>query len=106
MRKTENLRGIGVWCILFILISLLQTPYAAVLVFAAGIVVLHLSTLILMFKKKKITPMLIIITLWVAVAFSAININSYLGNLVILVGASVWTWYLKVSKRVKNTFVK
>jgi len=127
-KQDKGPKGIGGWLILptiGLILSALVFAYGTLsfLVYISeegayfmfllygSIAFLSIYSLILLFRKKKAFPTVAIITLWAGVGF--VLIMSWLfpeegyGDIFpTLIGVIIWTWYFRVSKRVKNTFVK
>jgi len=126
-KKEQKKKGIGGWLILpiigfissiFIMLIDLVFLFSSIgkylypielfIFLDVGMLFLYSYTLILIFKKKKNAPTLVITTLWMGVVYNFIAslIGDY--NLVFgsIIGAIIWTMYFKKSERVKNTFIK
>lgn len=107
--------GAGIWLFSFILWGFLlfsgeSSPYGlSIFLLSAVLAYLLIYSLVLEFKKKKEFPKWAIIALWagvIAAIFLSILDGDYSTLFGAIVGAIIWTWYFKVSKRVKNTFIK
>jgi hypothetical protein len=117
-KPKKKLKGIGGWLILpmlgfmieiiIILKNLIQNSVGtASMILGLVIIALYALTLLFLFKEKKQTPVLAIISLWAGFAYALLSNYPSTGSFVADgVGAVIWTWYFNVSKRVKNTFVK
>ncbi|MAG79073.1 hypothetical protein CMI40_01720 [Candidatus Pacearchaeota archaeon] len=122
----EELKGIGGWLILptiglllgILLYSFLTILYAidisssfdVLLVLLLGVSTgITFYTLRLEFKESKRFPRWYIFYLWfglfvaIMISFGDVDYTSISSSIIFAV---IWTWYIKVSKRVKNTFVK
>ena len=107
--------GAVVWSIKFIfkgwLLSSEESGIYEVMIFLISMVLafLVIYSLVLGFKEKKEFPIWAIVFLWAEV-FATIILsffdNNYSDVFLATIWAIIWTWYLKVSVRVKNTFVK
>ena len=71
--------------------------------------VLIIYCIVLEFKKKKKFPSWAIFALWMGVLATLIfglTDGDFSDLITTTLGAILWTWYFRVSVRVKNTFVK
>ena len=72
---------------------------------------INITTLILMYMKKKYFKIWMMITLWLNVIIgigTSILANSNVDGqiFIALTSGLLWTSYLRISKRVKNTFIR
>jgi len=129
-KKKEKIKGIGGWLLIptiGLILGAIGFPIAVIfylyLIFSQGLAFwgwysfisiliggsLIIYCLILEFKHKKEFPKWLIITFWLSFVLGTVLYlleKDYFGLLASAVWPGIWTWYLLVSKRVKNTFVE
>ena len=131
-KKEDELTGLGGWLVFpmigFILSSLVFVYYTLVLLlytedsssflffFLYGsIAIFAVYTSVLMLQKRKEFPKWAIFFLWYSFAFTLIitfifpegDVYEEFGSTFFyIIPTILWTWYFRVSKRVKNTFTK
>jgi|SRR3989344_3802196 len=86
--------GIDVFAFVFYLIMILYSIYV----------------LVKAFKKKKSFPFYFIFWLWLGLALNLLLLSYlgegiFVGDLLYVIAPIIWTFYIKKSKRVKNTFI-
>jgi len=125
-QKKEKLKGIGGWLIIPIIglfLSIILVLYDLLSMNAIyefdfyigllslldiGLLILVITSLVLVFNKKKSAPKLIIafyITNIILQTVVAVLIEDYSGIAAPWVGGAIWILYFLKSKRVKNTFI-